>query len=58
MALRIIIEPKYDEKGRPYINLFEGTYCTQCSAFLAPPDATDDERIQAAINHTCWAEKI
>ena len=58
MALRIIIEPKYDEEGRPYINLLEGTYYSQCGAFLAPPDATDDERIQAAIDHTCRADKI
>ena len=49
----IIIQPQYDKDGKPTIVLLEGTYCTICGAFLAPPEATDDQRIQAAINHTC-----
>ena len=50
----IIIRPKYIN-GKPTIVLLEGTYCTICGAFLAPPEATDNERIQAAIDHTCVA---
>ena len=50
--LKIIIHPKYIN-GKPTVVLLEGTYCSNCNAFLAPPEATDDQRIQAAIDHTC-----
>lgn len=55
--LYIIIKPKYIN-GKPTVVLSEGTYCTLCNTFLAPPEATDDERIQAAIDHTCTTGTI
>ncbi len=50
--LKIIIEPQYID-GKPTVVLLEGTFCTNCNDFLAPPEATDDQRIQAAYDHVC-----
>lgn len=46
----IVLTPK--EQGE-----FSGATCSECGAlFLFSPDATDDERFQAALNHHCSDE--
>lgn len=55
-GIQLKIYPKYIN-GKPTIVLLEGTYCTNCGAFLASPEATDDQRIQAALDHICGKAK-